>query len=317
MKRILALLLGVLCLAALYTGCSAGMKSNENGGGYDSAMQSSTAASSEIMEEMAGTEGTDNGSVAGIVDDRKIIVRVDYTLETKEFDTLTEKLQNEVKHANGYVERSSIDTSSTSRIKNAEFVFRIPVGELDGFAAFVESSANVLNKTQGGDDVTVQYFDTESRLQSLRIQQERVTAILEPATKISDILEIESELTRIRTEIEELTTTLRRLDNLTDYATVTVYISEVDVYEPAAGNTFGAKMQEALTSSLRFFWEAIQVICVAFVWILPFLIVAAVIVTVILRLRRGNRRKKARRLEQQMQAAQNASGAPNPPSTTA
>ena len=65
MKRILALLLGVLCLAALYTGCSAGMKSNENGGGYDSAMQSSTAASSEIMEEMAGTEGTDNGSVAG------------------------------------------------------------------------------------------------------------------------------------------------------------------------------------------------------------------------------------------------------------
>ncbi len=146
-----------------------------------------------------------------------------------------------MKHANGYVERSSIDTSSTSRIKNAEFVFRIPVGELDGFAAFVESSANVLNKTQGGDDVTVQYFDTESRLQSLRIQQERVTAILEQATKISDILEIESELTRIRTEIEELTTTLRRLDNLTDYATVTVYISEVDVYEPAAGNTFGAK----------------------------------------------------------------------------
>lgn len=305
MKRILALLLSILCLAALYTGCGAQMQSDKSTNeGNASGAQSSAGVSSDTAMEMSEA-GESNGEIAGIVSDRKIIVRIDYRLETKEFETLIETLQLEVKNAGGYVEQSSVDTSDTSRIKSAEYVVRIPVGKLDGFTGFVESSANVLHKSQSGEDVTVEYFDTETRLNALKIQQERVTALLEQATKMSDILEIESELTRIRTEIEELTTMLRRLDNLTEYATVTLSVSEVDVYEPVAGDTFGAKLQEAMTSSLHFFWEAIQVICIVFVWLLPILVVAAVVVVVILLIRRSRRKQKARN----MQVPKNDTGA--------
>lgn len=309
MKRALALMIGALFFIMLYSGCSGDSAAMFQGKDeYSSEATSSAGISMDIGSSDASAEnGGDalGGEVAEAVSDRKIIREIDYTLETKDFDSLIQDLQSAVEDANGYIESSSIDSSENTGAKHARFTARIPVSSTSGFTDFIESSANVLNKTESGDDVTLQYYDTETRLESLRIQQARVTELLEETTKMSDILEIENELTRIRTEIEELTTLLRRLDNLTEYATVTVSIEEVDIYEPAVENTFGGKIREAFSSSMRFFWETTQTLCIILIWALPFLLVIGVIVTVVLLICRRRKKKKDRILAEQIRQIQN------------
>ena len=85
MKRILALLLSILCLAALYTGCGAQMQSDKSTNeGNASGAQSSAGVSSDTAMEMS-EGGASNCEIAVLVSDRKIIDMIDYPQETKEF----------------------------------------------------------------------------------------------------------------------------------------------------------------------------------------------------------------------------------------
>jgi hypothetical protein len=56
-----------------------------------------------------------------------------------------------------------------------------------------------------GDDVTDQYFDAQSRLSALRVQETRLLVeLLEEAASLEDILDIEDRLSEVRYEIERL-----------------------------------------------------------------------------------------------------------------
>ena len=57
-------------------------------------------------------------------------------------------------------------------------------------------------------------------MESLSLQEERLLDILEKAEKLTDVLELEQELADVRYQIETLTTTLNRYDQLISYSTV-------------------------------------------------------------------------------------------------
>lgn len=52
------------------------------------------------------------------------------------------------------------------------------------------------------EDVTLEYVDTESHLKALKTEEETLLALLEKAEKLSDVFEIQEELTNVRYQIE-------------------------------------------------------------------------------------------------------------------
>ena len=84
------------------------------------------------------------------------------------------------------------------------------------------------NRSTDGNDITLQYMDTETRLKSKQVQQQRLIEILSKAERVEDILNIENELNRVRTEIESYGTQLRGWDNLVQYSTINVFMTEVE-----------------------------------------------------------------------------------------
>lgn len=230
---------------------------------------------------------TSGAATTTAVEQRKIIQNADIYMETLEFDTVLDELQKMVSELGGYIESSEVSgrpiyNSEYSR-RSAWYTLRIPVKYFNGFVNDMQDVGNVISKRLSGTDITASYFDTEARLESLTIQEDRLLAILEKAEKLEDVIELERELANVRYEIESLTGTLRRWDNLVDYATVNLSIDEVrelKEVEPEP-ETWGQRIANEFKSSINRLVRGSKNFVVGLVGAIPFIIVFAVVALMI------------------------------------
>jgi hypothetical protein len=106
---------------------------------------------------------------------------------------------------------------------------------LDRFLQKIRSLGELKNQTLGTEDVTKAYFDTDARLKNARVMEQRLIEMLKAKTgKVSDLLQVEKELGRVREEIEKMQGELKYWDAQVQFATVTISLAEKDMEEPAA-----------------------------------------------------------------------------------
>src|SRR5439155_15556053 len=85
------------------------------------------------------------------------------------------------------------------------------------------------------EDVTKAYFDTDARLKNAHVMEQRLIDMLNTKTgKVSDLLQVEKELGRVREEIEKMQGDLKYWDSQVQFATMTISLSEKDMEEAAA-----------------------------------------------------------------------------------
>ena len=85
----------------------------------------------------------------------------------------------------------------------------------------------MVGESQDGEDVTQQSADLDTRLENARVSEKRLRDILAQRTgKLSDVLDVEREIARVRGEIEGMEAERRSLDRRVTYATVSVTLTE-------------------------------------------------------------------------------------------
>ena len=93
--------------------------------------------------------------------------------------------------------------------------------------AELKTLGRVESESQSGQDVTAQYVDLEARLNNARNTEQRLIDLLKQRTgKLSDVLEVETELSRVREEIERMEGERRLLSKQVEYATLNATIAE-------------------------------------------------------------------------------------------
>ena len=305
MKKLTALLLTLTLALTLLTAC--GAATNQ----MAPAMKGDYAVSEEIameaptaMAPMMNAAGTslagagETGSVP-LPENRKWIVTVDMSAETEDLDALLAGLSETVTRMKGYVEDQNIyngSAFSSHRRRNANLTVRIPAGDVDAFAAEVSGIANVVSKNVSREDITLKYVATESKVTALKTEEARLLELLAQAENMSDLLEIEARLSDVRYELESYSSQLRLYDNQVDYATIFLFIDEVQEYTPVAEKTVWEQIRDGFKDSL----EGVGDGFVNFlVWILansPYLVVWGVVLVVcvvlIRKLRKGHSFKK-------------------------
>ncbi len=86
----------------------------------------------------------------------------------------------------------------------------------------------VESESQGGQEVTSEYVDLEARLANSRNTEQRLTDLLRERTgKLSDVLAVETEISRVRGEIERMEAQRKNLANQVDYAIINATVNEV------------------------------------------------------------------------------------------
>lgn len=233
------------------------------------------------------------------VESEKLIRTVTMRVQTKEFDTLLSYLDDKVAEFGGYIQNSQIygNSMESSGYRSASLTLRIPQSSLDTFVSGVSETATVVQKTENAENVTLQYADTEARLKSLQIEQERFLALLEKADTVESILVLEEHLTELRYEIESYASTLKIYDNRVEYSTVTLDITEVNRIVPVEQNpTMLTRMKDGFVNTWYEFKDSLANFVVWLVTnVLYLLLWAAVIVVVVVVVKKQVTKRKIRK----------------------
>ncbi len=314
MKNKKSLFCIMLAAAMLLSGCGGSNKA------YDAAYVTEAAAPAaapmeeaiveESMEyEMAadtagGVFGETQSVESGSYGNHKIISTYSLEMNTDEFDLHVQMLQEKAIAIGGYIQSSNVSGTKpetySDRGRYASYSFRVPSDRAEEFVEYTKGTGEITYSNCDTEDVTLRYYDTETRLEVLRTQLERLQSILVETDNLADIIELERAISETTLEIEQYTTQLRKYDDLIDFTTVHVSISETRLTTgPAAKETMGQRISEGFRESLAgigvFLEDAIVWLVCAIPAILLIAAAAAVVVVIFRQLKKLRGKGKARR----------------------
>lgn len=124
--------------------------------------------------------------------------------------------------------KSSLETPETRNIRSGTIVVKVPVEKFSEVVAEIKKIARVVtNDSSSAEDVTAAYADLEARLKNKYAEEEAFAKILSTsAQKVSDVLEVTRELSRVRGEIEQLETEKKLMSSQASMAEITIFLSE-------------------------------------------------------------------------------------------
>lgn len=210
-------------------------------------------------------EGSDSGSTIRDVDtSTKIVRNMSYSVETTDMAALIDSLQAKVTELGGYIENSQVsggntryddgyyldsegrtqyDSSYTPSYAGrlsynyATYTIRIPAEKLDEFACEIENNSNVTSQSTTTEDITSSYVDTDSRRKSLEEELETLEAMSKKAETVDEMIKIQSEISDVRYNLENIQSQLKIMDQRVAYSTVDLDITEVTVLSNVDSNT--------------------------------------------------------------------------------
>ena len=307
MKRLFTLSLVCLLLLALLAGCGASSEADMN---YVTGYAPEAAPEAAPMEPMAeeilsdSATGVDKGADA-MPTDQKLIRTVYVDAETKSMTDLLNWMDGRVAELGGYYEQKSVyrrgSRDDGSYYHSGDFMIRIPAENLDQFVSQVGQEANVTSTSETTENVTLTYVSTQSRVQALETEQQRLLELLENAETMEDLLTIEARLTDVRWELENYASQLRVLDNQVNYSTIHLNVWEVDEPTVIAERTVWQKIGDGFKENAGDMWDGLVD---AFIWLItaiPYLIPLGLISGGVLLVLKGikKRRNKKRPAEEQ------------------
>jgi len=132
------------------------------------------------------------------------------------------------------------DPKGTSR---ATVTARVPPAEFSRVLGGLDGVGRVTRRTIGGQDVSEEFVDLEARVRNFERHEAQLLSFMGRAQKVQDLLALESELARVRGEIEQATGRLRFLKARTDLATIQVALLRAPFVTPPDG-LFGRLVQQ-------------------------------------------------------------------------
>lgn len=317
MKKTTVLLLTLsLLLSLALTACGAASSSSDSGGNANQAAPGNN--SNAAWNFTAGTvqDFSNNMDMDMIADfpsfaesevysdpDAKVIRTAELTIQTTEFDQSVDALAALTAQYGGYYESARVDGGGYyDRYANrtADYVVRIPK---ENFSAFRDHSSEVghlYSIQESSDNVGEIYYDTETRLATLKTKQERLLALLEKAELMEDIISLENALADVQYEIDMHTTTLRKYDSLIDYSTFRIQLEEVVKIstEPTPEDSFFTKLGVSFGNGVDGFVNGLESLALWLANNLISLVILAVIVVVGVKIFLWQRKKRSASADQ-------------------
>jgi hypothetical protein len=190
----------------------------------------------------------------GGADATQMIVRTaTISLSTDKFDEIRAGLERVVTTHHGSVAALTV-TGDPPNQRSINATLRVPAAELDAALAGVRALGRVLQESQSSEDVTDAHRDLAIRISNAKIEEQRLDQILKDRTgKLSDVLSVEQEQSRVRTEIEQMEAQELAMRNRATLSTITVDVSERYVADlsDSSPTPVGVRLRNAFVDGAR------------------------------------------------------------------
>lgn len=227
-----------------------------------------TEADFEPTESETGLNQSTNSSTEKIKATEKIKKTAYLSISVDDYKKARTEIEKIVRSGNAYIGSENEQNSAYSISNN--MVIRVINKEFDSMInKLITVAGNVNSKSITTEDVTAQFVDIQSRLKSKKEIEKRYLDILQKASKVSDILEIEQKLGQIREEIEAKEGELKYLADQVDYSTINLNFHQEFEYSPTDKPGFWGRLGNAFVNGWHGFLSFIVGLTYAWpLWIL-------------------------------------------------
>lgn len=239
---------------------------NNQSAGIEMAKESSEKSSTVVKDE--------------VFDIDKIIYQGTLSLDVEDANKAMEGIKDYVKANGGFIESSDNyngnQTDSELYMSHSYLTIRVPAEKfnevIDKLKQFGEETSTNISST----NVSTEYRDIQSEKESLEIQQDRLVDYLKKAEKIEDMLTIETELSRVRIELNRINTQLDNYDRMINYSTITVNLRETGTLTTTVKSPFGKLLEnigKGFIQSINLLLQLIHFVIVFIARMIPFAII--------------------------------------------
>jgi hypothetical protein len=202
--------------------------------------------------------------------EQKIIKTGDLRFETNDLEETYNKMITASKKHNAIIQN---DTEGKDYgLIFRKIIIRVPSKNFDLFLSDVSKGlAYFDNKEISSQDVTEEYIDIDARLKAKKVLESRYLELLKKANKVTEMLEIEKQLSIIREEIEAKEGQLRYLQSQISMSTISIEFYKTVANEGGATISYGSKIWNAILSG----FNGISSFFIGLLSIWPFLIILA------------------------------------------
>ena len=216
-------------------------------------------------------------------------------LTTPNFAEDLAALQARVTELGGYTEylRQTGDVAAGQR-RGATLTVRVPAGALEEFLNAAKGLGRVTSSSLSTENVTDSYTDLATRLSSLEAKRTRLNELIGTTAKLTDLLELESEISDTQYQIERIQGQMNSITKQVAYSSVTVYLTEETATSAAQTVTLslGERIAKAFEAGLEGAGDFLEDALVFLVMAAPILLPLAAVIILIVVIVKKRRAKK-------------------------
>ena len=182
--------------------------------------------------------------------DRKIIRNGELNIEIDSPTDGQRKITSIAESHGGFVVTSEFrQQDNRGQVKPNEtvtVVVRVPASQFGPMLEQIRSvGSRVIQEKVAGQDVTEEYIDLEARIRTKKALEAQFMEIMKQAKKVSEALEVQSQIAEVRTEIERLEGRRRFLENQSAMSTITITLQTPAPLVTATTSGFGNDIKRA------------------------------------------------------------------------
>jgi len=215
-------------------------------------------------------------------DQRQIVKTGEVTLEVDNVANALGRVRAMAVELGGYVGGAQAGTLDQA----ATLTLRIPALRFDdALSRLHQIGTKVLVESTREEDVTAAVVDLQARLKNLQASEVQYRVLVAKATKIEDILAVQSRLDDVQGQIEQLTAQLKQLSAQADLSTLTVTLQPKAQPIKEASSTWDPG--DAVSSAVSALLQIGQGLATVGIWLaivgLPVIIVLAILALILAR----------------------------------
>ncbi|MDO8316954.1 MAG: DUF4349 domain-containing protein, partial [Flavobacterium sp.] len=203
--------------------------------------------------------------------EQKIIKEANLRFETNDLKATYNQIQNAVKSNQATIQNDTEGKDYESVFRR--LIVRVPSKNFDSFLKDISKGVAFFdNKEISSRDVTAEYIDIDARLKAKKVLESRYLELLKKANKVTEMLEIEKQLSAIREEIEAKEGQLNYMQNQVSFSTVTIEFYKSVAEESGVTASYGMKIWTAIKSG----FNSLSSLFINLLSIWPFIIILLV-----------------------------------------
>lgn len=203
---------------------------------------------------------------------RKVIHHATIVIEVADFGDAVSEVESLTSQCGGFIASSQLGGFSRST-RQGQWTLRVPVMQYRPLVNALIQIGELQEQQETSDEVTSEFFDLEARVRNKQQEEQRLLDHMTETTRaLPDILVIEKELSRVRSEVERLQGQLKFLADQTSLSTIDLTLKEIEPFVPAERPTFVTRWQRTWQNSFESLVGIIQGIVLLVTAIFPWLL---------------------------------------------